>query len=282
MVIRMNQGKKKIDEKQKDTKLKDIKLFVLDMDGTFYLGDKILDGALGFLEKVKKTGREYIFFTNNSSKAPEDYIEKLKKMNCRISRKDIMTSGDVTIEYLKVHHQGSSVYLLGTKELEKSFLEAGIKLVEETPDIVVVGFDMTLTYEKLERACTYIRNGAKFVATHLDINCPTEEGFIPDCGAICAAIKLSTGVEPEFMGKPVGRTVEMIEQRTRYRREEIAFVGDRLYTDVATGVNNGSMGILVLSGETKLSDVEKSEVKPNFIYPSLKEIGEDLIKSIYN
>ncbi|MGB4658603.1 MAG: HAD-IIA family hydrolase [Mobilitalea sp.] len=276
----MNINKKDIDTE--DIKLNEVKLFVLDMDGTFYLGDKILDGALGFLEKVKETGREYIFFTNNSSKAPEDYIEKLKKMNCIITHKDIMTSGDVTIEYLKAHYLGSSVYLLGTKELEKSFREAKINLVEEMPDIVVVGFDMTLTYEKLERACTYIRNGAKFIATHLDINCPTEEGFIPDCGAICAAIKLSTGGEPEFMGKPFGRTVDMIEQRTHYKREEIAFVGDRLYTDVATGVNNGSMGILVLSGETKLSDVEKSEVKPNFIYPSLKEIGEDLSESIYN
>jgi len=257
--------------------LNDIKLFVLDMDGTFYLGDKIFDGSLGFLEKVKETGREFIFFTNNSSKAPENYIEKLKKMNCIISRKDIMTSGDVTIEYLKVHHQDSNVYLLGTKELEKSFREEGINLVEENPDIVVVGFDMTLTYEKLEKACTYIRKGAKFIATHLDVNCPTEEGFIPDCGAICAAIKLSTGIEPEFMGKPLGRTVEMIEQRTHYNREEIAFVGDRLYTDVATGVNNQSMGILVLSGETTLADIEKSEITPNFIYPSLKEIGEDLI-----
>lgn len=256
--------------------LDNIKLFVLDMDGTFYLGNKIFDGSLDFLQRVKNTGREYLFFTNNSSKAPQDYISKLAGMNCRIERKDIMTSGDVTIEYLKRHHRDASVYLVGTRELERSFNEAGICLVNSQPDIVVIGFDTSLTYEKLERACTYIRNGAEFVATHLDINCPTEEGFVPDCGAICAAVELSTGIKPEFMGKPYDRTVEMISQRTGFGRNEIAFVGDRLYTDVAAGVKNGSMGILVLSGETKLSDVGKSEMKPDFIYASLKELGDVL------
>jgi HAD superfamily hydrolase (TIGR01450 family) len=211
--------------------LKKIKLFVLDMDGTFYLGNKIIDGSLEFLKEVKDSGRDFLFFTNNSSKAPQNYIEKLAGMNCVVERKDIMTSGDVTIEYLQSHYANSKVYLLGTKELEQSFLDAGIWLTDSKPDIVVVGFDMTLTYEKLEKACTFIRNGAKFIATHLDINCPTEEGFIPDCGAISAAIKLSTGVEPEFMGKPFEKTVDMIVKRTHYEKDEIAFVGDRLYTD---------------------------------------------------
>lgn len=254
----------------------DIRLFVLDMDGTFYLGNQILDGALDFLKKVKETGREFIFFTNNSSKAPEDYIEKLKKMDCFIERKDIWTSGDVTIEYLKSKEKDATVYLVGTKELEKSFRKEGIQLVDTMPDIVVVGFDTTLTYEKLEKACTYIRNGAKFIATHLDINCPTETGMIPDCGAFCAAIHLSTGIAPEFMGKPTEKTVEMITKVTHYDRKEIAFVGDRLYTDIATGVNNGSNGILVLTGETKLSDVESSDVKPDIIFDSLKEMIEYL------
>lgn len=256
--------------------INDIKLFVLDMDGTFYLGNRIYEGSLDFLNRLEETGRKFIFFTNNSSKAPEDYIEKLKKMNCYIERKDILTSGDVTIEYLKSYYNGASVFLLGTKELEKSFKEAGIPLTQDKPDLVVVGFDMTITYEKLERACTYIRNGAKFIATHMDINCPTEEGFIPDCGAICAAIELSTGVRPEFMGKPTDKTVAMIMKLTNYKAKEIAFVGDRLYTDVATGVNNGSTGILVLTGETKLEDVDKSEIKPDFIFNSIKDIGDCL------
>lgn len=252
--------------------LSQIQLFVLDMDGTFYLGEQMIDGALDFLEKVKDLNKQYLFFTNNSSKIGEDYIEKLKRMNCLITKDQIMTSGDVTIAYLKTEYPGKTVYLLGTPELKKSFRDAGILLTEEMPDIVVVGFDKTLTYETLTKACTYIRNGAVFLATHLDINCPMENGFIPDCGAICAAISLSTGKEPKYLGKPFAETVDMVLQKTGYKKEEVAFVGDRLYTDVAVGVKNGAHGILVLSGETKQEDVADSKVQPDGIFESLKDM----------
>ncbi len=142
--------------------------------------------------------------------------------------------------------------------------------------MVVIGFDMTLTYEKLERACTYIRNGAVFLATHLDINCPTKDGFIPDCGAMCAAISLSTGKEPKYVGKPFKETVDMVLEMTGAKREAMSFVGDRIYTDVKTGVVNGAHGILVLTGETKLEDVPKADVVPDAIFTGLKEMGEIL------
>ena len=260
----------------------EIELFVLDMDGTFYLGDRLLEGANEFLDSVEEAGKRYIFFTNNSSKSPQDYIEKLSNMNRHIDRGQIMTSGDVTIQYLNTEQIGKSVYLVGTSALEQSFLEGGIRLFDannvvmndgqDVPDIVVIGFDLSLTYEKLERACTYIRKGALFLATHLDINCPTEEGFIPDCGAMCAAISLSTGVQPKYLGKPFLEPVNMVVARTGVTKEHIAFVGDRIYTDVATGVKNGAHGVLVLSGETKLNDVFTSDIKPDAIYPSLKEM----------
>ena len=134
-------------------------------------------------------------------------------MNCFIDSSQIMTSGDVMIEYLKHSHPGKTVYLLGTPVLRESFEKAGIHLTEEQPDLVVVGFDTTLTYHKLERACHYIRSGAEFLATHLDINCPTEDGFIPDCGSFCAAITLSTGKKPKYVGKPYPETVEMILEK---------------------------------------------------------------------
>lgn len=257
-------------------KLDQIRLFVLDMDGTFYLGSRILDGALDFTEWAGRTGKEFVFFTNNSSKAPDDYQRKLAGMGLLIEREKIMTSGDVTISYLKRNYPGKQVYLAGTPELEKSFTQEGILLTEEMPDFVVVGFDTTLTYEKLERICTYIRKGAVFIATHPDINCPTEDGFIPDCGAFCAAITLSTGVEPVYMGKPCAATIEMLIERSGYQKDQIAFVGDRLYTDVAAGVNNGATGILVLTGETKLADVKGSPVQPDGIYESLGALGESL------
>lgn len=258
--------------------LKETQLFVLDMDGTFYLGDGILEGSLDFLEAVKKTGRDYIFFTNNSSKSPENYIQKLAKMNCHITREQIMTSGDVTIGYINSRYPGKTVYLVGTEPLVKSFSDNGIRLTNEMPDIVVVAFDTTLTYEKLERACTYIRNGAIFLATHLDINCPVEGGFIPDCGAFCAAISLSTGKQPKYLGKPFGETVDMVLDKTGEERARIAFVGDRIYTDVATGVNNGAKGLLVLTGETKPGDVSASRVQPDGIYASLGEMGRMLLE----
>lgn len=253
-----------------------VKLFVLDMDGTFYLGDRRIDGALDFIHKVKETGRDFIFFTNNSSKNGSMYIEKLAAMDCPITKDQIMTSGDVTAAYLKSKYPGKKVYLVGTPALEAVFREEGICLTEEKPEVVVIGFDMTLTYEKLERACTYIREGAVFLATHKDINCPTETGFIPDCGAICAAITLSTGVLPRYLGKPCRETLDMVLQRTGYNKDEIAFVGDRIYTDVATGVNNGALGILVLSGETKRADIAASEVQPDGVFESLKEMLEYL------
>lgn len=268
-------------------------LFVLDMDGTFYLENDILDGALDFLDSVKKAGKKYIFFTNNSSQSPAAYIDKLAKMNCHISRDMIMTSGDVMIRYLNNFYKGKSVYLLGTPSLYETFREGGINLfqpeidekegfvpadTQNIPDIVVVAFDKTLTYNRLTNACTYIRNGALFLATHLDINCPMKGGFIIDCGALCAAIELSTGEKPKYVGKPFAETAEMIVDATGIKKENIAFVGDRIYTDVATGVNNGAIGVLVMTGETGLEDIPGSQVKPDVVYDSIKEMGELLSK----
>ena len=256
--------------------LKRTRLFVLDMDGTFYLGERILPGAAEFLQAVKAAGKEYLFFTNNSSRSPRDYMAKLERMGCPITRDEIMTSGDVTIRYLLTHCPDKTVYLVGTPPLVESFTEAGIRLVDEKPDLVVIGFDTTLTYEKLSKACTFIREGAAFLATHLDINCPSEFGFIPDCGSFCAAISLSTGKQPKYLGKPFAETVEMVLDKTGYSAAEVAFVGDRLYTDVATGVKNGAAGVLVLTGETHPEDVAGSDVQPDAIFASLGEMGQAL------
>lgn len=257
--------------------LKNIKLFVLDMDGTFYLGEQIIKGSLEFIEKVRDTGRSFMFFTNNSSKTPDIYISKLERMGCKIGRESIMTSGDVTIRYLETFYKGKTIYLMGTEALKKSFMESGIILVEDKqPDIVVVAFDTELTYKKLEHACTYICNGAVFLATHPDINCPTETCSIPDCGAFCAAITLSTGKQPKYLGKPYAETLEMILSETGYNKEDVAFVGDRLYTDIAAGINNGAKGILVLSGETHPEELAASAIKPDCVFSNLGEMASYL------
>lgn len=259
---------------QRKLLLKKTKLFVLDLDGTFYLGSSILPGALKFLFQAERAGKQYLFFTNNASASPELYRRKLAGMGCSIRRDQLMTSGDVTIRYLNTTYPGKSVYLLGTPALRESFEKAGILLTDEQPDLAVVSFDKTLTYERLERCCTFIRNGAVFLATHPDVNCPTEDGFIPDCGAICAAISLSTGKQPKYMGKPYVETVSMILQTLGIEKEHTAFVGDRLYTDVAAGAEHGARGFLVLTGETKWEDLTSAKVKPDAVFHSLGEMGQ--------
>ena len=250
--------------------IKNIRLFVLDMDGTIYLGDKILPGAMEFVKTARDMGKKVVFFTNNASKNPLNYVDKLNKMGFDAVREDVVTAGDVTIEYLKRHRNGESVYLVGTPALEESFKQAGIEL-STNADIVVSSFDTTLTYEKLVIACDLIRNGADFYCTHPDYNCPTETGFIPDSGAIAALITASTGILPKYFGKPHKETADMISELFGIPFHETAIVGDRLYTDIALGRNNGLMSILVLSGETKMEDVNEDNA-PDVIFDGIGEI----------
>lgn len=256
--------------------LKRKRLFVLDMDGTFYLGGRLFDGSLDFIELLKELGKDFLFFTNNASKSPEYYMDKLARMGCPIRRNNITTAGEVTIRYLIENRPQQKVFLVGTSILEDSFKAAGINLVQDHPDIVVVSFDTTLTYEKISKACRFIRTGAEFIATHMDLNCPTEDGFIPDCGSICAMITASTGIKPRYFGKPFGETIDMIISMTGYAKEDMAIIGDRLYTDIATGYKNGVTSILVLSGETVLDDLASSEIKPDFVFNSIAEIAKAL------
>lgn len=266
-----------LDEEYVSLILKNKKLFILDMDGTFYLGDKLLDGSLKFIEKIRQTGKEFMFFTNNASKTPEEYMEKLKKMGCEVERKNIVTSGDVTIEYLLKNYSNSKIYLVGTPSLEESFRRSGINLADKddkSADIVVVSFDLTLTYEKVKKACYYIKNGSLFLATHMDLNCPTEYGSVPDCGAICAMITASTGVEPKYLGKPFKETTEMIKNISGCDSDEMVVIGDRLCTDIAMGYKNGITSVLVLTGETRPEDIESSGIKPDIVLPSLGCLAE--------
>lgn len=253
--------------------LKRITCFALDMDGTIYLGKEWIDGAKDFLKAVTDAGKKYVFLTNNSSKNPRAYIEKLRSMGLEILPEQIVTSGMATIAFLKRNFPGRRVYLLGNELLKAEFEEAGIILDEMFPEVVAAGFDTTLTYEKMCRVCDLVREGLPYIATHPDYNCPTENGFIPDAGAICAFIHASAFRWPDtIIGKPNGEIMDYLARQAGVKKEETAMVGDRLYTDVAAGVNNGYTGILVLSGEAGMEDVEKSEVVPHLIFSSVKEM----------
>lgn len=256
--------------------LKNKKYFVLDMDGTFYLGDNLLRGSTDFLDTVKNNGGEVLFFTNNSSKNSAVYEKKLAALGVLVPEDNIVTSGMVTVGFLKEHHKDARVYLMGTPLLEEDFTKRGINLVDSSPDVVVVGFDTTLDYEKLTICCDFIRDGAVFLCTHPDNNCPTATGFIPDCGAICAFITTATDVEPRYLGKPYPETIEYILNKLQCSKEELCFVGDRLSTDVAIGVNNGVTAVLVLSGATKEEEIAASDVKPDVVVEGLWQLNEML------
>ncbi len=250
-----------------------IECFALDMDGTVYLGERWIDGAKEFLREIEDSGRSYVFLTNNSSKNSQVYVEKLSRMGLVVSKDKIVTSGQATIYYLKKSFPGKRVFLLGNDMLAAEFKEEGIVLVDEKPEVVVTAFDTTLTYEKLCKVCDFVREGLPYIATHPDYNCPTETGFIPDVGAVHAFIHASALRYPDrIIGKPNADMMDYLIERTGADRGKTAMVGDRLYTDIAAGRNNGLWSILVLSGEATMKDAEESEVKPHLIFDSIKEI----------
>jgi 4-nitrophenyl phosphatase len=259
-------------------KLKSIKCYMLDMDGTFYLGDRLLPGSLDFMDYLARNKLDYLFLTNNSSKDRNKYSEKIRRLGFIVDDAKIFTSGEATTIYLRKHTKFQKVFLLGTESLENEFTQAGFDLEKEKPDAVVLGFDTTLTYEKIWKACDLIREGVPYIATHPDLNCPTDVGFMPDIGSFIAMIDASTGRKPDaIIGKPFNHIVNAVVEKTGYQLNEIAMVGDRLYTDIALG-KAGISTILVLSGETKSEDLKTSEFIPDIVGNDLGDLIVQLEK----
>lgn len=253
-----------------------IKYFVIDMDGTFYLSGNLIDGSLDFLETVKNKGKDFCFFTNNSSNNVEVCINKLNKMGCDVEDNKIVISSHVTIDFLKRNRVGKTVFLLGNERLTKDFIKAGIVLTDENPDIVVLGFDTTLTYDKIWKACNFIANGVEYIATHPDFNCPMAEGFMPDTGSMMAMFEASTGKRPIVMGKPNFYTVDYLCNKLDCTKDELCFIGDRLETDIAIGCNNDVISVLVLTGVTDMELYNKSGFRATVVVDSLKSLSDEL------
>lgn len=262
--------------------LKDKKLFLLDMDGTIYLDDYLFDGVHEFLEEVKNRDGRYIFMTNNSSKGVSAYVEKLNKLGIEATADDFLTSVDATIEFLKERYGQAAfeklIYIMGTKSFMDQMEENGFNITtDESPDVEIIlcGFDRELTYKKLEDICKMLSDKDRkidYFATNPDWVCPTDFGSVPDCGSMCQMLEIATGRKPYFIGKPQPDMALLSMKKTGFGPSETLVVGDRLYTDIACGVNAGVDTCFVLSGEGTMDDLKKYDVKPTHILENIKEL----------
>jgi len=254
------------------TTLESLNCFLLDMDGTVYLGPHPIDGAPEFIHFLRETGRRLLFFTNNPSSDAKAYSVKLQGMGIDAQPQDILTAGEATARYLLSETDYRRLCVLGTPSFEEELRRTGLEVTDEHPDAVVLAFDKTLTYAKLERACLLVRQGLPYIATNPDKVCPTEYGYIPDCGAMAALIEAATGRQPKFIGKPNPEMVRMGLAKLSADPQHTAMAGDRLYTDIEMAHRAGITSILVLSGETQPEDLQRVERKPDFVFPSLAEL----------
>lgn len=251
--------------------VKHLRCLLLDMDGTVYRGSVPIGDMAGTLAAIRRHGIRLCYFTNNSSKTPEDYVKKLTALGLYDPADRVYTSAIATIAYLKEHHAGARVLLLATPTVRQSFLDAGITLVDTSDaDIVLLAYDTTLTFEKLRVANEALVKGATYIATHPDFVCPTEDISMPDVGSFIKLLEASSGRVPDaVIGKPNALAAEAILAGLGIPPQEAAMVGDRLYTDIRFGLNAGMNAILVLSGESTMDTLQKSDVKPTLVLPDL-------------
>lgn len=263
--------------------IRSIQLFMLDMDGTIYNEDTLIPGALDFFRLLKEQGKQYVFMTNNSSKGKISYVEKLNRLGIEATEQHIASSVNATVMYLLEHKAGAKIYLIGTESFKKELFDEGFDVVPvdyrgEDIDYVLLGFDTELNYEKVRGACYYVSRGYPFIGTNCDLKCPVlDNKFIPDCGAIAKMIELATDRMPQFLGKPERTMVDAVSKEWNIPIERIACVGDRLYTDIAVGINAGATSICVLTGEATMEEISQSDFKPDYCFDSIKELYEALL-----
>ena len=262
------------------TDLKNKKLFLLDMDGTIYLENDLFDGTTDFLDYVKSIGGRYMFLTNNSSKSVDKYIKKLASLGIESKAEDFLTSTNATILYLQKKNY-KKIYAFGTRSFCEQLADAGFNIttrLEDDIDCICMGNDQELTFQKLEDSCILLNRGVDYVATNPDWVCPTWYGYVPDCGAVAQMLCHATKRMPIFIGKPQPEMALLAIESSDFSAEEAVMIGDRMYTDIACGLNAGISTIFVLSGEGTMEDVENSDRKPEFIFKNIREIYNALTK----
>lgn len=262
-------------------RLRRIRHVALDMDGTIYMGMSLFPCTKPFLEGLRAQGIGYSFLTNNPSRSIADYLHKLDTLGIRATRDEMYTTALATIDYIRAHYPAARrLFLLGTPSMISEFEAAGFESAtdspDDVPDAIVAAFDMTLRYDRLCRAAWWIAQGVPYVATNPDRVCPTDQRTVlVDCGSICACLTHATGRRPDItLGKPDPNMLAGILHRHGLQPDQIAMVGDRIYTDVQMAHNAGAMGVLVLSGETTLEVADRAETQPHLIADSIEVLGE--------
>ncbi|MCQ2052748.1 MAG: HAD-IIA family hydrolase [archaeon] len=255
-----------------------IKGLVIDMDGTIYKGMYVIPGAKKFIIELKERGIPFVFITNNSSNNRWYYYDKLRKLGFDVNIENILTSGTATLKYIKENRPGKTIYPLGTESYIKEIKGYGIQINDKNPDIVLLSFDKSITYEKINNAYQFLTSGAELIATHPDDLCPTENGYDVDIGPFISMFEHLTNVKATIIGKPNRLLLNMASLQMGIKLNEIAVVGDRLYTDMKMAQDNGMPSILVLTGETALDDLKDNEIGPTYILESVA----DIIKTVFH
>ena len=274
------------DREQLQERLGRIRHVALDMDGTIYMGMTLFDYTRPFLQRLRELGITYSFLTNNPSTSIADYLHKLEGLGIEATEEEMYTTALATIDYIRSHYpEARRLYLLGTPsmigEFERAGFEATTDSADDRPDVVVVAFDKTLEYSRLCRAAWWVQQGLPYIATNPDRVCPTDQPTVlVDCGSICKCIEHATGRRPDIvLGKPDPNMLTGVQSRYGVRPDEVAMVGDRIYTDIEMAHNAGAFGVLVLSGETTLEIADEAPRQPDLIADSIEVLGELLVQS---
>jgi 4-nitrophenyl phosphatase len=256
------------------------RLFLFDIDGTLALGGDLLEGAFELLEYIREIGGRSLYITNNSTKSRKSYVEKFTNWGISVTESDFVTASYATALYLKEHFSEDKLFVIGTSSFRNELREFGLHVtekVEEGIKGVVVGYDNELTYEKISSACQILQEqDVAYIGTNPDLACPVPFGMIPDCGAICNMMEAAVLRQPVFMGKPNRVIVELCLKEAKFSKAQTVVVGDRLYTDIACGINGGVDTIAVFTGEVQEEDLRETDFVPTYTYPSVKELLEDL------
>ncbi len=257
--------------------LKNKKLFLFDIDGTIAVGDTLYDGSALLLDYIEKIGGNAYYITNNSTRSGSDYVGKFRKSYGLTTTEDqFVTSGYMTLRFLLEHYHDRTIYVMGTVSFIEELQRNGLNITQECrPDIacVVVAYDSELTYEKLcETSKVLLTMDVPFYATNPDLRCPIDFGFIPDCGAMCNLLTATTDKTPVYLGKPSRSVVDLCLELSGFTPEETLVVGDRLYTDIACGINGGVDTCVLFTGEAQKTDLQDTPYKPDYAFDTVMDL----------